>query len=93
MARDEFFFNAKMFILRLQANFSTFQGSGFLSNHCATAWPLVLLRGITAFDILQCESVYEVMRSRHFNFEEGKRRIRWLVSFEGSSNTKGIIKL
>lgn len=75
MPRDEILLNAKMFILRLQANFSTFQGGGFLSNHHATAWPLVLLRGIIAFDILQCESVYEKMRSRRFNIEEGKRRI------------------
>ena len=82
-----------MFILRLQANFSTFQRGGFLSNHRAAAWPLVLLRGVTAFDILQCKSVYEVMRSRHFNFEEGERRTRWLVSFEGSSNSKDIVKL
>lgn len=83
-----------MFILRLQAHFSTFQGGGFLSNHRATAWPLMLLRGINAFDILWCESVIEVMCSRHFSFEEGEGTTRWVVvSSEGSSNSKDIVEL
>lgn len=92
MPGDEILLNAEMFILRLRANLRTFRG-GFLSNHHATAWPLLLLRGGAAFHILQCGSGYEVMRSGHLNFEGEKRRFRWLVCFEGRSNRKGIVKL
>lgn len=79
MPRDEILLNAKMFILRLKAHFSTFRGGGFLSNHCSTAWPLLLLRGIISFDMLQCESVYEMMHVRDSTLKEGERIIKWLV--------------
>lgn len=77
MLRGEILLSIKVFILRLQANFSTFRGGGFLSNHSATTWPLMLLGGRFSCDIFSVSQCGGVTCSRSFSSEEGERRSRY----------------